>query len=88
VVADLTFAQPRELAWAAVTEFVRRRGVENLESLRCHDRYEDPRDPSGPVKATVRLVFRSPERTLEQQEVNEAVRRLAKEMEAELGVRV
>ena len=88
VVADLTFAQPRELTWAAVMDFVRRRGVENLESLRFHDRYEDPRDPSGPVKATVRLVFRSPDRTLEQQEVNEAVRRLAKEMEAELGVRV
>jgi phenylalanyl-tRNA synthetase beta chain len=86
VVADLTFAQPRGLAWASVAEFVRRRGVENLESFRCHDRYEDPKDASARVKATIRFVFRSPERTLEQREVNEAVQRLAREMAAELGV--
>ena len=86
VVADLTFAQDRDLAWAAVAEFVRRRGVENLESFRCHDRYEDPKDPHARVKTTIRFVFRSPERTLEQREVNEAVQRLAREMEAELGV--
>ncbi|HEX4439362.1 MAG TPA: phenylalanine--tRNA ligase subunit beta [Thermoanaerobaculia bacterium] len=86
VVADLTFAQPRELAWSEIAEFVRRRGIENLESFRCHDRYEDPKDPAGRVKTTVRLVFRSAGRTLSQQEVNEAVARLAREMEAELGV--
>jgi len=88
VVADLTFAQPRGLAWAAIVEFVERRGIENLESFRCHDRYEDPKDPSGRVKTTVRLVFRSGSRTLSQQEVNEAVRRLAGEMEAELEVKL
>jgi len=88
VVADLTFAQPRGLAWAVIVEFVERRGIENLESFRCHDRYEDPKDPSGRVKTTVRLVFRSGSRTLSQQEVNEAVRRLAGEMEAELEVKL
>jgi len=86
VVADLTFAQPRDLAWASIAEFVSRRGVENLESFRCHDRYEDPKDANARVKTTIRFVFRSPERTLEQREVNEAVQRLAREMAAELGV--
>ena len=87
VIADLTFAQPRDLAWASVADFVRRRGIENLESFRCQDRYEDPKD-TGHVKTTIRLVFRSPSRTLSQQEVNEAVQRLAGELEAELGVKL
>jgi phenylalanyl-tRNA synthetase beta subunit len=86
VIADLTFAQPRELEWASIGEFVQRRGIENLESFRCQDRYEDPKEPER-VKTTVRLVFRSATRTLSQQEVNDAVQRLAKEMEDDLGVR-
>jgi phenylalanyl-tRNA synthetase beta chain len=85
VVADLTVAHGRDLEWARIREFVEGRRVPDLESFRCHDRWQDPRDPDR-VKTTLRMVFRSPERTLEQSEVNEAVGRLAREMEAELGV--
>ena len=85
VVADVTVAHGRELAWERVREFVESRRVPGLECFGCHDRWEDPRDPER-VKTTIRLVFRAADRTLEQAEVNEAVQRLAREMEAALEV--
>jgi len=50
------------------------------------DRYEGSGVPQGRVKTTIRLVFRSPERTLEQEAVNGEVRRLGDELKVRLGV--
>ncbi|MFY9552938.1 MAG: phenylalanine--tRNA ligase subunit beta [Thermoanaerobaculia bacterium] len=84
--ADLSFTQPKELAWEAIEAFVRGRRLENLESLRLLDRYEGPGVPAGSVKTTVRLTFRSSERTLAQEEINRQVQGLAGELSARLGV--
>ncbi len=86
ITADLSFAQPRELTWETIEEFVRGGGLENLESLRCVDRYEGPGVPQGSVKTTVRLTFRSPDRTLSQEEVNRQVKSLAAELASRLKV--
>jgi phenylalanyl-tRNA synthetase beta chain len=80
ITADLTFSQPKSLSWAQLAEFVRKRNLTNLESFRCLDRYEGPGVAPGRVKTTIRLTFRSPERTLEQEEVNREVRRLGGEL--------
>ncbi|HTD51514.1 MAG TPA: phenylalanine--tRNA ligase subunit beta, partial [Thermoanaerobaculia bacterium] len=88
ITADLSFTQPRELAWQTIEEFVRGLGLPDLESIRCLDRYEGAGVPAGSVKTTIRLTFRSPERTLEQEEVNRHVRRLAEELRAGLPVAV
>jgi len=85
--ADLSFAQPREMPWERVEEFVLGRRLQNLESLRLIDRYEGPGVPQGQVKTTIRLTFRSAERTLSQEEVNRQIQRLARELAARLGVR-
>jgi phenylalanyl-tRNA synthetase beta subunit len=50
------------------------------------DRYEGPGVPEGRVKTTIRLLFRSPERTLEQERVNAEVRRVGDELKSRLGV--
>jgi phenylalanyl-tRNA synthetase beta chain len=84
--ADLSFAQRRELPWAAVERFVREQKLANLESLRLLDRYEGRGVEEGRVKTTLRLTFRSPDRTLEQDEVNGEVRRLAAALRDKLGV--
>jgi phenylalanyl-tRNA synthetase beta chain len=84
--ADLSFAQPRELAWEKVEEFVRGRALENLESIRCLGRYEGAGVPEGRVKTTIRLTFRSPERTLSKDEINRLVQDLAAELASRLGV--
>ena len=86
IAADLTFAQPKDLPWERIATFVRARKLADLESLRCLDRYEGPGVEAGKVKTTIRLTFRSPEKTLEQEEVNREVRRLADELVSLPGV--
>jgi phenylalanyl-tRNA synthetase beta chain len=84
--ADLSFAQPKAFAWQELEEFVRSRGLPHLESLSCVDRYEGPGVAAGQVKTTIRLTFRSQDRTLEQEEVNRQVRRLAEELASRPGI--
>ena len=86
ITADLSFAQPKELAWDVIAALVRGSGLPNLESFRCLDRYEGPGVAEGTVKTTIRLTFRSPERTLEQEEVNREVRRLAGALGSRPGI--
>ena len=86
ITADLSFAHPKSLAWEKIESCARDCSLENLESLSCLDRYEGPGVAEGQVKTTIRLRFRSPERTLEQEEVNRQVQRLAAELRSRLGV--
>jgi phenylalanyl-tRNA synthetase beta chain len=88
VEADLSFSQPRDLPWVAIEEFVRAQKLENLEATRLLDRYEGRGVAEGRVKTTLRLTFRSPERTLEQEEVNAQVARLASALKQSLGVTI
>ena len=74
--ADLTFAHARTRPWGEIEAFVRCRGLAHLEAVRVVDRYEGPATfPKDQVKTTIRLRFRSAERTLEQEAVNREVRR-------------
>jgi phenylalanyl-tRNA synthetase beta chain len=86
VAADLSFAHDKTTSWSAIREAVRAANPADLESVRVVDRYEGPGVPEGRVKTTIRLLFRSPERTLEQEKVNREVRRLADELTHRLGV--
>jgi phenylalanyl-tRNA synthetase beta chain len=86
IVADLSFAQPRSIAWEAIEEFARGLALSDLESLKLLDRYEGPGVTEGQVKTTIRLAFRSPERTLEQDEVNRERNRLAQALREKFGV--
>jgi phenylalanyl-tRNA synthetase beta chain len=83
--ADLSFLQRRDLPWAEIAWFVRGQGLANLESLRLLDRYEGPGVGEGRIKTTIRLAFRAADRTLEQEEVNGQVRRLAGALAQNLG---
>lgn len=86
IVADLSFAQPRELGWETLERFVWQLGLPDLESLRLLDRYEGPGVAEGQVKTTIRLTFRSFERTLEQAEINRERDRLAAALAEKLSV--
>jgi phenylalanyl-tRNA synthetase beta chain len=86
IVADLSFAQPRELGWETLERFVRDLGLADLESLRLLDRYEGPGVAEGQVKTTIRLTFRSSDRTLEQAEINRERDRLAAALAEKLSV--
>jgi phenylalanyl-tRNA synthetase beta chain len=86
IVADLSFAQPRELGWETLERFVRDLALTDLESFRLLDRYEGPGVHEGHVKTTIRLTFRSFERTLEQGEINRERDRLAAALAQKLSV--
>ena len=86
ITADVSFSQPKETTWESIEALVRGLGLENLESLSCHDRYEGSGVPEGSVKTTIRLRFRSPERTLEQEEVNRQVERLVEALRVRPGI--
>ncbi|MGH9364911.1 MAG: hypothetical protein ACRD1B_06555, partial [Thermoanaerobaculia bacterium] len=86
--ADLSFAHARTRPWRQIESFVRGRGLANLESVRVVDRYEGPGVAGGEVKTTIRLTFRCPDRTLEQEEVNEQVRLLSAALLEKLEVRL
>jgi len=88
ITADLSLVHSRDLPWGRIEEFVRRQPLQDLESLRCLDRYEGPEVPAGGVKTTIRLTFRSAERSLEQEEVNRVVQRLAEALRSELNVSI
>ncbi len=86
ITADVSFSQPKETTWESIEALVRGLGLESLESLSCHDRYEGSGVPEGSVKTMVRLRFRSPERTLEQEEVNRQVERLVEALRVRPGI--
>jgi phenylalanyl-tRNA synthetase beta chain len=88
VVADLSFAQPRTIAWESIEAFARSLALENLETFKLLDRYEGPGVAEGEVKTTVRLTFRSSERTLGQEEVNRERDRLAEALRQKFGVAI
>ncbi len=84
--ADLSFAHAKSAVWSEIEGVISGAKLADLESARVVDRYEGPGVPQGLVKTTIRLVFRSPERTLEQEAVNAEVRRLGNELKSRLGV--
>jgi phenylalanyl-tRNA synthetase beta chain len=84
--ADLSFGQPRDLAWAEVERFVRAQKLAHLESLRLLDRYEGQGVGEEMVKTTLRLTFRALDRTLEQDDVNREIARLSAALKEKLGV--
>ena len=84
--ADLSFSHPRELSWEELAAFLSGRDLSALESFRVADRYEGPGVPAGRTKTTVRLTFRSKERTLSQEEVNRETDRLAAALREQFGV--
>jgi phenylalanyl-tRNA synthetase beta chain len=84
--ADLSFLQDRAMSWEEVSRFIGRERIPSLESARIVDRWEGEGVPPGKVKVTVRLVFRSAERTLSQDEINGQVQKIAEELRYRLGV--
>jgi phenylalanyl-tRNA synthetase beta chain len=86
IAADLSFAHEKAKTWGEVREAVLAAKPADLESVRIVDRYEGPGVPQGMVKTTIRLTFRSSDKTLEQEQVNREVRRVGDVLASRLGV--
>ncbi len=84
---DVAFLAPQELRHGEVVEFIRRSGLPNLESVRIFDIFEDEKTLGKGVKSMAYgLTFRHAERTLRDDEVNNAVEKLRKKLADDLHV--
>jgi phenylalanyl-tRNA synthetase beta chain len=89
VARDLALLVPPAQAAAAVVGLLRDRGTRHgLEIVSVIDEYRGDPLPAGTRSMTVRLVFRSQERTLTDREVEQAISRLRTSLERELDVTI
>ena len=70
---------------AAVVERAGRAGGKLVQSVRVFDVYEGDQVPAGKRSLALRLVMRSPERTLTEKDITEVRRRVLQALERELG---
>jgi phenylalanyl-tRNA synthetase beta chain len=88
-IRDLSLLVKVDQALAVVTRLVTDRGTRHgLESVSVIDEYRGNALPAGTRSITVRLVFRSAERTLTDSEVEQAIVRLRTSLERELDVTI
>jgi phenylalanyl-tRNA synthetase beta chain len=85
VVMDMTVEHPSDLAYADLDAAVRALAGEWVEDLSYVTRFVLP-DGSGRVRTTQRLVYRHPERSLTQDEVNAAHERLRRQLAEQLHI--
>ena len=86
VVADMTVEHPIELEYATLEGAVRTLATADVDTIELLDRYTGKGLADGTVRTTLRLVYRSPDRSLTQDEVNRAQDRLRSELASRLGV--
>jgi phenylalanyl-tRNA synthetase beta chain len=86
VVADMTVEHPAGLAFATLVSAVRELANKRVESVELQARYAGAGLPADRVRTTLRLVYRHPERSLTQDEVNAAQAELRERLAARLGV--
>jgi phenylalanyl-tRNA synthetase beta chain len=83
---DLALVLPPSLTAAAVEEEIRGGAGKLLESVRVIDEYRGPGIESGRRSLAVRLVLRSPDRTLRDAEVDDVIKRVVDRLQRNLDV--
>lgn len=81
---DLAFLVNRDIPWRQLREIIEAGGPEVLRDIQLFDVFEGGDIPDQKKSVAVRLVFRSTERTLETEEINEWLRDIVGHVEAEL----
>ena len=83
---DLSLLVPGDAPVEEVISLIRQRGGEELREVEVFDVYRGDELPQGVRSVAVRLRFRALDRTLKDQEVEEAVRAVTRALEEELSV--
>jgi phenylalanyl-tRNA synthetase beta chain len=82
---DLSLLLDDTLSAESVRDTIRSAGPDTLVGLREFDRYQGQGIPDGKVSLSIRLIFRAPDRTLTDGEVQEATARILEAVQARLG---
>ena len=88
VARDLSLAVTEGVTAEAITRVAGRAAGKFLEELEVMDEYRGPKLGQGVRGLTLRLVFRAPDRTLRDSEVDAAVEGVMKTLEQDLGVQL
>ncbi|MFV2071605.1 MAG: phenylalanine--tRNA ligase subunit beta [Thermoanaerobaculales bacterium] len=86
VVADMTVEHSAELSFAELEAAVRELAAEQVTDLSLAARYTGEGLGVGMVRTTLRLVYRQPDRSLTQEEVNSEQDRLREKLVQRLGI--
>ena len=86
VTADMTVEHSAELSFSELEEAVHELRSEQVTSVDLAARYTGAGLPEGSVRTTLRLVYRHPERSLTQDEVNAAQESLRRRLAERLGI--
>jgi phenylalanyl-tRNA synthetase beta chain len=87
VVRDVSLAVNRSVTFALVRDSIAAMGLPNCRSIGFVDIYDGPGLSEQDRSLTIRLEFRSDERTLVETEVDEAYNTMIDALESELGIR-
>ncbi len=88
IARDLSLAVTEGTTADAITRVAGRVAGKHLEALEVVDEYRGPKLGQGVRGLTLRLVFRAPDRTLRDAEVDSAVEAVMKTLEQDLGVQL
>jgi phenylalanyl-tRNA synthetase beta chain len=83
---DLSLVTPKNVTYDQVEKYLVKYGGRLLESVQAFDVYRGENLTDGSTAFGVRLLFRSPERTLRDSEVDEIVEKVIYKLRSELGV--
>ena len=86
VTADMTIEHSTDLSFAELHAVVQNLSGELVEAVDLQDRYAGKGLPSGAVRSTLRLTYRTSDRSLTQNEVNEQQEALREGLGQRLGV--
>ncbi len=82
VTRDLSMVVPKEIQAASIEKTIRQRGGKILESVSLFDIYEGAQIQEGFKSMAYSIVFRSSEKTLEEQEISAAMKKILNGLEA------
>ncbi len=84
---DVALLITKEVESVRVMERIREVGGDLVEEVKILDVYKGEEIPQGTVSVTFSIVFRSKERTLKDEEVNDLLEKILKDLEGNLGVK-
>lgn len=82
---DLAFVLPTEVTASVLLELARRSGGELVEQVSIFDEFQSPSLGEGRRSLALKFVLRAPDRTLDNQEIAEVLRRVTEAAQKELG---
>lgn len=88
VARDLAIVLSRDVPAAGVAEAIQAAGLSTLESVRLFDVYEGDKVGAGERSLAWRLVFRAADRTLRDEEVDEALKAITVNLEERFDARI